>query len=85
MLVGCTIVSMNIILYTSPACAYCHMAREYLKNKKVKFKEYDIADNPKAYAWVRDNVGQVAVPVIDIDGTVVLGFDRQKIDLALRG
>ena len=76
---------MNVTLYTSPACAYCHMAREYLKSRKIKFKEYDIADNPKALAWVRDNVGQIATPVLDIDGTIILGFDRPKIDVALRG
>jgi len=60
------------------------MAREYLKSRKVDFKEYDISDNPKAYKWVQDNVGQLATPVLDINGTVVLGFDRPKIDLALR-
>ena len=60
------------------------MAREYLKSRKVDFKEYDISDNPKAYKWVQDNVGQLATPVLDINGTVVLGFDRPRIDLALR-
>jgi len=73
-----------ITLYTSPACAYCHMAREYLKSKKLKFKEYDISDNPKAYQWVLDNAGRIATPVIDIEGTIILGFDRPQIDLALR-
>lgn len=73
-----------ITLYTSPACAYCHMAREYLKSRKQKFKEYDISDNPKAYKWVEENVGQIATPVIDINGTIILGFNRPQIDIALR-
>ena len=73
-----------ITLYSSPACAYCHMAREYLKGKKLKFKEYDISDNPKAYQWVADNVGQIAPPVLDINGTVILGFNRPSIDEALK-
>ena len=60
------------------------MAREYLKSKKVAFKEYDVSENPKAAHWVMDHVGQLATPVLDINGTVVLGFDREKIDLALR-
>lgn len=60
------------------------MAREYLKSKKLKFKEYDISDNPKAFKWVVDNVGQAVTPIIDINGTVVIGFDRPQIDLALR-
>ncbi len=60
------------------------MAREYLKSKKLKFKEYDISDNPKAYQWVADNVGQIATPVLDIEGTIILGFNRPSIDEALK-
>jgi hypothetical protein len=59
------------------------MAREYLKSKKLKFKEYDISDNPKAYQWVLDHVHQAATPVLDINGTIVLGFNRPAIDHAL--
>ena len=65
---------MSVTVYSSPACAYCHMAKEYLKSKKVAFKEYQ---------WVMDNVGQAVTPVLDVNGTVVLGFDRPKIDAAL--
>lgn len=72
-----------ITLYSSPSCAYCHMAREYLKSKKLSFKEYDVSDNPKAYTWVQKTVGQVITPVLDIHGTIVLGFNRPKIDEAL--
>lgn len=73
-----------ITLYVSPNCAYCHMAKEYLKSRKQKFKEYDISDNPKAYDFVVNTVGQAATPVIDIDGQIILGFNRPQIDLALR-
>lgn len=73
-----------ITLYVSPTCAYCHMAREYLKSKKLKFKEYDIEDNPKALHWVQEKVGQLATPVLDIDGTIILGFNRPAIDDALK-
>lgn len=59
------------------------MAREYLKSKKLKFKEYDISDNPKAFKFVTETVGQAATPVLDINGTIVLGFDRPAIDAAI--
>ncbi len=72
-----------ITLYSSPDCAYCHMVREYLKKKKVDFKEYDISDNPKAYNWVKEHAPVIATPVVDINGTTIVGFDRQKIDEAL--
>lgn len=60
------------------------MAREYLKSKKLSFKEYDIEDNPKAMQWVQEHVGQLATPVLDINGTVILGFNRPAIDDALK-
>ncbi len=75
---------MSVTIYSSPTCAYCHMAKEYLKHKNVTFKELDVSENPKAAQWVMESVGQVVTPVLDINGTVVVGFDRPKIDLALR-
>ncbi len=60
------------------------MAREYLKSRKQKIKEIDVSENPKAAQWVMDNVGQIVTPVIDINGHIVVGFDREQIDLALR-
>ncbi len=73
----------KVIIYSSPTCAFCHMAKEYLKGKKVDFKETDISQDMDAAQWVFDNVGQLATPVIDIHGTIVLGFDRPRIDAAL--
>jgi glutaredoxin len=60
------------------------MAKEYLKSKKIGFTETDISNDPKAAQWVYDHTGYMATPVLDIDGTVILGFDRPKIDAALR-
>ena len=75
---------MSITIYSSPSCAYCHMAKEYLKHRKQQFKELDVSENPKAAQWVYEHVGQVVTPVLDVNGTVIVGFDRPKIDLALR-
>lgn len=75
--------NMKVTIYTSPTCAYCHMAKEYFKSKKISYKEHDVSENPAAAKWVADNVGQIVTPVIDINGTVVVGFDRPKIDEAL--
>jgi len=73
-----------ITVYSSPTCGYCHMLREYLKGKGVEFTEKDISVDREAMDWVANTIGQLATPVTDIDGTVVLGFDRERIDLALR-
>lgn len=72
-----------ITVYTSPGCGYCHMVMQYLKGKGHEFTERNIADDPEALDFVANTIGQLATPVTDIDGTIVLGFDREKIDLAL--
>lgn len=73
-----------ITVYSTPACVYCHMAKEYLKGKKVEFKDIDVSQDSEAAKWVMDHTGQLATPVLDINGTVILGFDRPAIDAALR-
>lgn len=61
------------------------MVKQYLKGKGYEFTERDISTDREALDWVANTIGQLATPVTDINGTVVLGFDREKIDLALRG
>lgn len=73
-----------VTVYSSTTCVFCHMAKEYLKTKKVEFKDVDVSKDMDAAQWVYDHTGQLATPAIDINGTVVLGFDREKIDIALR-
>jgi glutaredoxin 3 len=77
---------MNVTIYSTPTCAFCHMAKEYFKANNVTFSDKDVSTDPKAYKEVIDKMdGRFAgVPVIDIDGTIVLGFDRPKIDIALK-
>lgn len=60
------------------------MVKEYLKSKGLEFKERDVSKDEEALRWIADTVGQMATPVTDIDGEVILGFDREKIDSALR-
>lgn len=70
----------NIKIYTTPYCAYCKMAKEYFKSKNISYEEYDVmADIPKREEMVKKS-GQMGVPVIDINGKIVIGFDRAKIN-----
>jgi glutaredoxin-like YruB-family protein len=73
-----------ITVYTTPTCAFCHGVKEYLRQKKVEFAEKDLTIDQSAVKWVLDKTGQLAVPVIDLNGTVIIGFDRPKIDAALK-
>ena len=73
----------TIIIYSSPTCAYCHQAKEYFKDKGLEFTEKDITTDQEALKFVLDEVGQAVTPIITIDGEVIIGFDRPKIDKAL--
>lgn len=71
-------------IYSTSWCVYCRMAKEYFKSKNVAFEEVDIEhDREKALELV-ERTGQSGVPVIDIGEQTILGFDRERIDLALR-
>ncbi len=72
-----------ITVYSTPTCVFCHAVKEYFKQKKVKYEEKDLTKDQSAAVWVLDHTGQLAVPVIDMDGTIIVGFDRPKIDAAL--
>jgi glutaredoxin 3 len=75
--------AIKIKVYSTPTCPYCLRAKEYLREQGVDFEEYDVAaDREKAREMV-DKSGQMGVPVIDIDGDIIVGFDKQQIDAAL--
>lgn len=72
-----------ITVYSTPTCVFCHAVKEYFKTKNIKFEEKDLTRDEEATQWVLDNTGQLAVPVINMDGTIIIGFDRKRIDDAL--
>lgn len=74
----------KVIIYSTSWCAFCKAAKEYLDKLGVKYSEIDVENNPQAGKEAIEKSGQTGVPVLDIDGTIVLGFDRPKIDLALK-
>ena len=76
--------SKQVTIYSTPWCVYCHMAKEYLKSKKVAFREIDVQADQEAARALVNKTGQMGVPVLEIGNEVILGFDRLRIDLALR-
>lgn len=73
----------NVTIYSSPTCAYCHMAKEYFESKHVPYTEKNITTDAEAFDFVVQKVGQAVTPIITIGDTVIVGFDRPKIDEAL--
>ena len=66
----------KIIIYSTPTCVYCKMAKALFKEKGVEYTEKDVAMDMKAREEMVQKSGQLGVPVIDIDGKVVVGFDK---------
>lgn len=74
---------MSVVIYSTPSCAYCRMAKDYFKSNDIPFTEYNVAsDQRKAEEMVRKS-GQMGVPVIDINGSVIVGFNKPQIERAL--
>jgi len=74
---------VTVKVYSTPSCPYCTMAKKYLESKNVKYEEFDVSvDRSAAMEMVRKS-GQRGVPVLDIDGDIVIGFDKDRIDSLL--
>ena len=70
----------RVILFTTPSCSYCRMAKKYLREQGIKFKDVDVSRDQTAARDMLKRSGQQGVPVLDIGGKIVVGFDRPKID-----
>jgi glutaredoxin-like YruB-family protein len=66
-------------IFTTPMCPYCHTLKEFLKEKGIEFEEIDVSKNKKAREEMVKKSGQMGVPVVEIDGQIVVGFDKEKI------
>ncbi|HOJ63573.1 MAG TPA: glutaredoxin family protein [Spirochaetota bacterium] len=75
----------DVIVYSTPSCPYCIMAKDYFKRNNIPFKDYDVSrDRNKAEEMVRIS-GQYGVPVIKIGSKVIIGFNQSEIARALAG
>lgn len=73
----------NVTIYTTPTCGYCHMAKEFFKEHGVTYKEINVASDMEAQQDMIKKSGQMGVPVIDIDGTIVVGYSPDKLSALL--
>ena len=73
----------EVTIYSTPTCPACHQAKEYLKEKGVEYDDVDVSKDPKKAEEMVQRTGQMGVPVIDIRGRLVIGFDKGAMDEAL--
>lgn len=74
---------MKVKLYCTPLCPYCTMAKEFLKKHAIKFEDIDVQKNHAAAIEMIKKSGQNGVPVIDVDGKIIVGFDEPALREAL--
>ncbi len=66
-------------IYSTPTCPYCITLKEFLKENNIEFEDIDVSQNKTALDEMVKKSDQMGVPVIDIDGQIVVGFDKEKI------
>lgn len=71
---------MSVKVYSTPACPWCTVAKKYLTSKNVKFEDVDVSKSSEAAFEMVRKSGQRGVPVIDINGNIIVGFDQATID-----
>lgn len=71
-------------IYSTPTCVYCNNLKEYLSQKNIAFEVSDVSENEQELEKMVAISGQMGVPVVEIDGNVVIGFDKEKIDELLK-
>ncbi len=70
---------MNVTVYSTPTCPFCKQTMAYLKEHNVEFTDIDVMNDQEKAAEMIHKSGQMGVPVIDIDGQIVIGFDQKKL------
>lgn len=69
----------TVKIYTTPTCGYCKMAKQYFNENNIQYTELDVSKDMVAQQDMIQRSGQLGVPVIDIDGSLVIGFNKSKV------
>lgn len=69
----------TVTIFSTPTCVYCKMAKEFFQKNSIEYTEKNVADDLEAQQDMIARSGQMGVPVIDIDGELIIGFDKAKI------
>lgn len=75
---------MAVKLYSTTWCSFCRMAKEFFRDKKIKFEDINVQEDQEAAEEMIKKTGQSGVPVIDIDGKIIIGFNIEEIKKTLK-
>lgn len=73
----------KVLVFSTPTCSFCNLAKKYFREKGVKFTDIDVSRDQAAARDMVRRSGQMGVPVIDIGGKIIVGFDKPKINSLL--
>ena len=73
----------KVIIFTTPTCSYCNIAKRYFREKSIRFTNVDVSRDQRAAADMQRRTGQTGVPVIMINNSSIVGFDKPKINRML--
>lgn len=74
---------MKVKVYSTSTCPWCIKAKGYLKEKNIEFEDVDVSSNEEAAKEMQEKSGQMGVPVLDINGEIIVGFNKEAIEKAL--
>ena len=75
---------MSVTIYTTPTCSYCTVAKNYFRQSGINFTEYNVAQDLRRADEMVKKSGQMGVPVLDINGRIIVGFNKPEIENALK-
>lgn len=74
---------MSVLIYSTPTCSWCRKTKDYFAEKKVEYTEIDVSKDQSKVEEMFNKSGQMGVPVLDINGTIIVGYDKEAIDREL--
>ena len=69
----------QVKVFSTPICPYCFTLKEFLKEHNIEFEDIDVSQNQEAAREMVEKTGQMGVPVLEVDGEFVVGFNRERI------
>lgn len=73
----------KVKIYSTPTCVYCNMAKDWFKEKNIEYEEIDVAADETKRNELIAKTGQLAVPIIEVDGEMIIGFDKNRLSQLL--
>jgi glutaredoxin-like YruB-family protein len=73
----------KVKIYSTPTCPFCIRTKQFLKDNNIQFEDTDVSSNQAAAEEMIKKSGQMGVPVLDIEGEIIVGFDKERIKQAL--